>query len=401
MIKHRDIDYKYLNIIITNDGGEDGNRTMIANIDETKKAPLLDDVADWELSIVRFKVPLSVVPLFKFQTDAPDSNTGIYTVELQYTDDTRTIESPPMHLEWDYTVFPFQYDQKEVWYYSDFVRLTNRAIERAFEDYLIPLVEAAGGPTLTEYTEAPIISYDPSTRLFNVTCKIKNVGGVNPSLHNIWNLDEHPIAPFGDMSLSLIFNSHLFYYFNGFMSTTTRRNDGSYTFNILIPGRKALEQFRDKDFYDIPDPLKPEAYQVTPADYPCLSLWQRLSRIVFTTTMPISQESISSNLKTLIGQPINQSILTDYEVFPTDQANREYLYFYNQGTPRYVSFEGFGPLRDVKIGIYAEDNQLNVRPLILPPNSEIYLKIQFRRRGLRSKTLKESDEQDNLNSSYR
>jgi hypothetical protein len=371
--KRRINDYKYINILISNNT----NQLQPADYFETKREPLFEDIENWEIWVGRFKVPLFAIPLFKFVD-------GRYSITITF-DSNAYHQTNTQVVTWVDNVVP-PGPEHWVWYYQHFVTMVNTAISTSY-DVIKADLTAHGQLNLDHVTRAPYFMYDSSTKLFSLIYQVYNVGNTNPDLENIWSsngttgIANHPI-----MTLSL--NGALFNYFNGFNSASKVVGLNEYDHVITVPDNP--EQMKDATYWETATP--PDHYQVLPADYPCLFSWHRLSRIIFSTNLPIYQESYGTNITRLSGQSVNQSILTDFEVSPSDQINREYLYFFNTGKPRYINFSGFGQLKELSISVYAEDNQLNSKKLMLPPDSEIFLKFQCRRRSLRYKELELIDD---------
>ena len=60
--------HSYYNVLISNKN----NYAIPAEFNETQTIPYLDHAEDYEMTIVRFKVPLYNVPLFTYPNDDPN-----------------------------------------------------------------------------------------------------------------------------------------------------------------------------------------------------------------------------------------------------------------------------------------------------------------------------------------
>ena len=136
---------------------------------------------------------------------------------------------------------------------------------------------------------------------------------------------------------------------------------------------------------NLPDPvpiLIHIVFNILQEDFSSLHLWQSLSRIVLITSINIDKEAILTINDQ--GKPQNQEILTDFEIPQTTRTLKEYIFFFPQGELRRVNFKGSGPLTRFDLSVYYQDNQGNLVPLMIQPNFEFNIKIQFERRKARS-----------------
>jgi len=86
MINH-DPDNLYYDILVSNIQSNN-NPPIIVNYLDTRSIPLLKDTTDYALSIIRFTVSTSVLPVFipTIQQNQSDINLTIYSFTLSYTD---------------------------------------------------------------------------------------------------------------------------------------------------------------------------------------------------------------------------------------------------------------------------------------------------------------------------
>lgn len=369
--------YQYLNVVLQNNT----NNAIPAILNETKTSPILQDQENWKLSVVRFKLPLYNIPLFKFNT-TPDFYQLTLKFESANPGTSWTSTQSVQFLEDDGVHLNTPDSNKNIYYYSQFINMVNYAFLLAYQDLQVH-VNGIHAINLDHFTNAPQIQYDPVTKLFILVLPIENVGNANPHLESVYDIDNSifgpppaPGAPFADPyhRVTISFNNHLFNFFNGFPALRIDNGNMNYSYQLQIYQNKgdlvAGDYFNEED--------QPEKYLLFKADYPCLYSWHRLSRILFLTNMQIAEESVSTNSLGFINQPNRLSILTDFEIPMSDQSNREYLFFM-PSILRYTNITGMGPLRQVSISVFYEDLDNNYIPLTIPPNSDIYVKIQFSR----------------------
>ncbi len=368
--------YRYLNIILQNTT----DRAIAANLSEVKTSPILDQMQDWKITICRFKLPLYNIPLFKFNTTPnfyqvtlkwESSNPGTSwtsTQPVQYLDDNGTLPVTPDA-------------EKNIYYYNQFIHMVNYAMLLAYQDLQLN-VNGITGIDLDHFTASPEIKYDTDTKLFTLVFPIENVGAVNAGLespydieNSIWGAPPAPGQPIAGNyhRISVIFNNNLFNFFNCFSAQRVDTGGMNYNYHLQIYQKKG-----DLVLGNYFNEINPsEKYLLFKGDYPCLFSWHRLTRILFLTNMNIVSETVSTNIPALANQANRVSILTDYEISPSEQSNREYLFYWSQSDNRYTNFSGFGSLRQVNISVFYETLDGDYNPLFIPPNSDIYIKMQF------------------------
>ena len=368
-------EYRYLNISLQNNT----DRAIPASLVETKTSPILEQMEDWRVSVVRFKLGLYNIPLFqfnsspnyyqltlKFESSAPGTSWD-NTQSIVWLDDTGTLPATPDA-------------DKNIYYYDQFIHFVNYAFLLAYQDLQVH-VNGIHGIDLDHFAGAPEVMYDPATKLFSLVFPIENVGAVNPNLESVYDIENSiwgappasgvPLAG-AYHRITISFNNHLFNFFNGFQAQKIDTGNMNYLYQLQIFQKKG--DLVDGAYFNEENP--PEKYLLFKANYPCLYSWHRLSRILFLTNMQIVDENVSSNAVGFLNKTNRVSILTDYEVPMSDQSNREYLFYY-PNILRYTNFSGNGPLRQVSISVYWEDLDGNYVQLFQPPGSDLYIKLLF------------------------
>ena len=101
-----------------------------------------------------------------------------------------------------------------------------------------------------------------------------------------------------------------------------------------------------------------------------------------TTTLPVETEDIGfkDSPYNASGLPMNQAILTDFEVIKSEQNALDDIIFYSNNEKRYLNFASTGQLKEMDLSIYWETNDQKPIPLMLKPGEEANIKIQFCRR---------------------
>lgn len=310
------------------------NSDIPATYDERKIQPFLSRMEDYKIGIVRWKVPSWNIPMFKWEAHK-------YFVSLVAQGDNydQEVNAPN--------------NTNNVFTYDEFVEQVNISLRLAFAALVLGHAEYDGE------TKAPEIVYNAETKLFSIVIKIMIAGHAS-----IWTPTNTPNP------ITLYFSDSLFSLFRSFVSPAVNPT-GYRAISILdtINNRYPNGYFlRDDD-----DPLG--GYVVTRGSYPCLYAWQKLTRIIIMTTLPIQTEDIGSSNR--LGAPIEQSILTDFEVEKSQQNLREPIYYFANNNKRFVNFTSNGPLKEMNLQIFWEDDDLGYNQLMIPPGGECYIKLQF------------------------
>lgn len=355
-------DYGYFNFLINNGS----NDFIEASLDEQRQTPALLKMEDWQIAVVRFKIPSVAVPLLIFEDDAytvslslGNLNTDVLSNNLTY-EATNTFNSYPAN--------------RYIFYYKQFLNIINTSL-------LLIWTTALGTPAynaiLTPYgftaIDVPRFILDEQTNYIYLELPANNA--INPP---------SPFFPVEPNGINLLMNSKLFYFFSGFPAFFYGQNGANN--NPILNYSLSLNPSQ-LNSVTLPD-FNP-AYEPTRLvnrirqDYSSLFLWQTLTRLVITTTMPIEQELIS--VRDRNGQNLTQTLLTDFEIPPSDGKLRDYIFFFPQGDIRYQNFSSNGVLSKMNLRIYFQTKDLQIFPLIIPPSFEVSIKLQFKRR--KAKTL--------------
>lgn len=355
------------NITMRNTSNGDEQAKYSANLNQA----FLSNAENFTVAVTRFKVPSFRIPMFHWKP-------GKYYVAIGSRVGTASVVVSE-EVTYD-TEYHGANVNDGVYYYDAFVESVNDALQAAFAAVLA----TAGHGSQVDWTDMPIVNYDPENKLFSILYPVKNVGGVNPSERCIWSI------PTGvpNRELFLFFSSSLFELFNGF--PTNEKLTGlnftpplpDITFRRLWVFEKVSERFAAADVTQNPNYTFAGvvAWVQKTANYPTLTSWHKLSRIVFLTTLPVIPENLGSTLPQFIGKPLAESILTDFNVIPADQALREYIFYATDGYVRRVNFDHVGTLQRMDVSIYYIDDDLVLHPVLIPPGAEANVKLEFERR---------------------
>ena len=340
-------DYKYFNVVMVNRTDSD----IPATFHERRVQPILDEMSDYEIGIIRWKISGLSFPLFIWEEDK-------YFVSLSAGNEIYVQEVTNPHTN------------HAINYYEEFVDMVNAAFDRAWDE----LIEDDAHPEYKDITSSPEILYDSGTKLFYIVTQIKEAS--QTSIYYPTARDDHE-------PIEIYFSTALWKLFRGFPSDEYNVHDNAdYRIHVL----EAINNRRDQDYFyrpTVPDGDLPKSgYVVTPTSFPCLNAWHSINRIIMTTTLPVETEDIGfkDSPYNASGLPMNQAILTDFEVIKSEQNALDDIIFYSNNEKRYLNFASTGQLKEMDLSIYWETNDQKPIPLMLKPGEEANVKIQFCRR---------------------
>ncbi len=145
--KYLDDSHLYYNINIYNDS----DKTQIAKFVETRTTPLLESCEDWHMSVIRFSIPTSTLPILYM---IPLDSTGItnYSITLQYDTDSVTV---PLVFESETVDNTYG-----VYSYRQLVDIINNAFQKAYSILV--------WSTLAPDYRSPFMIYDESSQTFKL-----------------------------------------------------------------------------------------------------------------------------------------------------------------------------------------------------------------------------------------
>lgn len=359
-------DYGYYNFVINNSS----NDYRDADFLETRISPVLTNMQDWQLAVVRFKIPSVSIPLFIFEENE-DGESPYYlglSVGSTYANlKVKRVDFQPEYSNNQETEKPYS---RFIYYYNSFLQMVNDTFT---ELYTEAQGEAPFNAILAPYADDGLPYFD----LDNTTSYMRIYLPFNENV-----LKPCPFVKQEDGQVDYInihLSNKLFYFMSGFNSKLLR--DPQYlnaenVLNISIPNMfdNVVELPKWGTLPSLPARKNVVFYQ----DYSCLYLWNTLTRILLTTNIPVEQEFIG--VKGQDGQNYQQILLTDFEVPPNREGNqRDYIYFFAD-FPRYQNFTSNGDLRTMDLRVYYQTRDLQTFLLKIPPTFELTVKLQFKRR---------------------
>lgn len=385
---------------------------------ETRSIPIIKDASKYHFSIVRFTMsgPNKDLPLFipVIRTGASnptnDVNKTIYSITLTMRKNGQTYTSGPVPITYvsetqDPVIAPTplpasiadgQQDLSTRYYwvytYCHWLDLVNQALVTARAN----VATAYGGAVITQ---APIMTYEPTSNLFSILSDTYGFGGADrrsaglaAPLDEEWNL-------FFNADMTGLFTNFNNLYVNG-------RPSGSFA-PLTLPLPEATNQIIIQNIagqnivdvalpWSVPPPVPAKYYwKTTQCCESTSSIWSPIESIVFTSALlplvneatgdPVTFGSGNLGLENQNTQSAFQPIITDIALPLQNACNyREFIEYAPVAEYRMASFQrSKQPINSIDIQVYWK-NRLDgsLYPVNMFNSSSVTVKILFRRRGV-------------------
>jgi hypothetical protein len=353
-------DFGYLNILLNNNTDE----MVVAEYNETQKEPILTNMNDFQLGVIRLKIPTAAIPLLIFEDGAYIINFSLganSTNPLVAT--TVTYDVPSNNI----LTYPAN---RYIFYYSQFLTSINNTMRTLWTQAIADPAYIALIPALNQNVgDAPYFRFSTGdTTLIELVTPA--VFTVNPSTAFLSRAQ-----PAG---INILMSKKLFYFFSGFSS---QLSTVGFAGNPLLSYKLQIDPSSDNSANINTAGFEPDGIttcNINVQDYPSAFLWQTLTRLIITTTIPLEKEIVITRNNQ--GRTERLEVLTDFEIPQTQKGLREYIYFYPQGELRYSNFKSTGWLDRFDLKVYFQTKDLSIYPVLIPPTFEVSLKIEFKRR---------------------
>ena len=333
----------YYNMTITNNGTE----PILAQKTDFRNVSIVDKIEDYELSIVKFSIPTSQLPIVQnFPTGALATS--------QSTGFSITIAKGATVSQQFLTYVPIDNSgQSYIYSYKTIIDMINSALNLAWS--------AVGGVGNTPY-----MAFDSASQLFSIFYSNLDLGN----------------------SVFIWFNANLTYWFPSFPITFYN----TVPFAIANNGRYARLPNDDQASPNDMSPL-PDGYFQVLQEYPStISLYTPRSLRIVCGTVPTRAEMIPVSIPSGQLVPENapatanndntQKILTDFDL-PLNNAIadlRPFITFSQIAPYRRIDIISQGELRIFSLQIFWVDAYNNLYELFFDPNQSITMKFMFERK---------------------
>jgi hypothetical protein len=368
-------DHTYIDIsVINNDSTGLLERQKLA-FTETRTIPYVYNPSDYYMSIIRFALQSSSLPVFipQIMIGQPDINKTTYSLTLTYKnfvyqqfiiyepqDLSTNLPNPPLITQDMSNKYYYVYS------YQHFIKIINKAFDLAMIG--LNALVVAGGDILPS-NNVPYIDYDPNGKLANLIC---DKAGFDEALAN-------PIKIWFNSPLYHLFATlHAEYYG---VNVTNGRNYQISIYNtksneLLLTGYTALIMYQE----------------IT-----TVALWCPIQSIVFQcATLPVAQTLTSPprvfGSNTTVSQIFNSNssapIMTDLEI-GIDALNQYIpnILYVPQSEYRLIDLVGNTPLYSIDINVYWKDRFGILREFELNSGCSSDIKIMLRNKTF-NKTVK-------------
>lgn len=360
-------DNVYYDILISNVSSNDKQPVVVNYLDSRRSIPLINNTTDYALSIIRFTIDTTVLPVFVpvIQQNQANINLTIYSVTLSYTDTGSGVtynfqqfmefvpqdksaalpiapsSNPPYYVQDNSTLYYFVYN------YSYLISLMNTT-----------LVDATNGLIAACALGGVVIAPTPPVETFDLTTLVATI-----------NIDTTFFGTNETGKINTSFNQAMAQLFN------------SMPMNVLSFAATLGKQFQLTNNYLIntDGSFKTQITQ----EYSSVGSCNPVASIVFTSTsLPIIASQIALPSIYLNGVVVNNSSTSGSFNVITDLVASEFVYkpflIYNSTAQyRYVSLLPNRAIRHVDIQIYFQLKDGQFVPLRLPTGATATLKLLF------------------------
>ena len=315
---------------------------------ENRTYPLIMDPSKYHLSIVRFLVPTSYLPIFIWPTvgnNLPNNNYYSVTIRRAGVDYQVFLTYVPQN-----NLTSVNSDYLFVYAYQQFIDAINVALKAAFI--------AAGGTA----TIPPYLIFDATTGLISI-------------------IGEYAYANLL-AQYEIYMNGPLYQFFDNFNVKKFGYNQLNGKDNLIYIQNNGNNDFQSHAPTYLESTVN-DSYIMT-QEYNALYNWNEVRSLVFVSnSLPIANESINvqtpSNMQTSSSY---RKILTDYDLnIQSGLSNntlRSYVQYSPPGEYRLISMNTDQPIYKVDVQIFFETSNQVLYPLLINPNEYISIKMLFR-----------------------
>ncbi len=349
----------YLNCVINPDPFL-GQRDSPCIYNQTLSQAVISDPSKYYLSVARFTVPISNIPILLFPLDVTQTNPlqsilqlginlggaypspGVTSTPIGGINYAQSVlYVPDNNLQEPRAVGPFNNSDATnqfYWIYSiqSFIDMFNTTLNAAY---------TASGIV---GTPVPYYSYDPNTQLISlhVTDAFLNYAGSPKIFMNAYAINYlNSFKIYQDVVSPLGSNGQLYFY---------------HDLRVLPIGAVTP--------YTIPE------------DYNAMSLWFSLRKIIITSaTLPVTPEIIPGNSS---GSVTYLPIITDFSIDLANTINLGDVAIYNPAFYRLVDMSSNVPINNITLDFLWQDRFGNIIPILIEPFQSASIKLAFIKKSL-------------------
>lgn len=376
----------YYNAVIQGSGISTSTNSFYEDI---RTVPLLHNPNDYMMSVIRFSIDASHIPIFVCQviqnpSNVNDINFTPYTFTMQYNNIKYTqniIFVPNSRSHTPLPIPPGLTGQDKsssyyyVYYYSSFINMMNTAIDGAYAQ-----MTTANPGIFPSGAAIPYFYFDPHNEKINFVVPIITVGGNANAYITQYDTNGLPIySPQPANSVIMYANSALFRFIDG-LSGFSVPNGNNFPFFLLNVDDMGYNYITATNSYRFSQ------------EYNTVGSWDSLSSIVFITgSIPIQAEYIPSidGSSNYVTGSSNRYILTDFVPIIEKKGEQRGRFIYNPTAQyRYIPLKSGVCLNRIDIQMYWQDKNQNLYPLTISYGEVNTVKILFIKKSLIEGTSK-------------
>ena len=345
-------DNVYLNVTF-NHNPQDGNGASQAIYNVTKSTPILPKCSDYYCSVIRFDIPLDMVPLFIMPIVNGQNDPNLSSLIIGMTDPTNGNLPVPVNVVYvpqsnepippnpnpQQVVSPYYY----VYSINHVIDMINVALASAWG-----IASQPGGGT-----QPPYFYYDPSTQLISLVIATAFTGSGS----------------------TIFMNNELATFLDGFQLYSHGNNNAygrDFDFVLTYYDNNAYAPYAGMV-------ASPDIFYRFTQEYNVIPMWCQLRKIlILTNNIPVASEFVQVSGPVDNGQNVMMPIITDFVLsFNTAGESRSIAVYNPSSQYRLIDLVSSNPLQTIDLRVYWADRLGNVYPLTLSLYQQASVKIAF------------------------
>ena len=384
-------DHTYYSLNFRNSGINGNADFAVINYEEIRNSPYLINPQDYYLSVVRFSMSTSTLPILVPEVLTESTNTLVYSVSMSNPTlnggvavQTYVVFTPQSNVP----KAPFSAGQNSQYWYiyqvPPFIQMVNTALATCYDTLY-------GGTGSGLYP--PYLTWDPA---------------LNVATFHAADDEFNEDLVIAETGTSVFFNSALFQLFNSFPAYVANLvNNSSPAAISAVAGRHFRFQFFNSynslevtaNTYTQPEippcgtPVAAKLYLSVVQQYSSVPSMNPVKGIVFLTSLlPVNPENVSQPEASGTGRGFQNNgnnaniatVLTDFEVnLETGQEYRPFILYTPTAEYRLVDLISNQELKAIQISIAWRNSFGQIIPMLLGSNGNAQIKMMFRRKDFR------------------
>lgn len=364
-----DGDNIYLNVVFSPIPGQDLT-PAIYNV--TKSQPIIQNPKEYYCSVIRFDIPLNLIPLYIMPIIPNQANPNLtpmqitisfqgtdFTESLIYVSDNLFASAPTQNLPDVQVITPYYY----VYSFQNLIDSLNTALSTAYAAFGVAFPAA---PQVIA-NSIPYFVFDPQTQLISLI------------VDNSW-------ATTGANEALITVNSFLNNYLLAFRykinANASFTANAEFSFVIEDKGNNICNA---EGFYDIAVPANNNHLKFT-QEYSNMNYWISLRKILVTSSsIPVLNEYVPgfNSTGTQNSSAASQPILTDFvPQIQNSQDSRSIAYYVPTSQYRLLDMISSQPLKDLNLQLFWVSKAGGIYPIYISNMQEASIKIAFLKKSL-------------------